>query len=202
MFNKPKYSPDPSTSMVPLTPDEVQLIIETFPSNLSKDKESLKHLLSRVLSTCIELRRIRELYAKEVEDRSKNSASFNTNTVNPMHAAQFLSPEQKSKLFDKFAQEKLAALDESKARADLRTRQAEEVIAGVLAMANSGEIEGSSYTKIVSFLKSLGFPVNDKPTKTLDFADPRLLDPNVSQETLKEENLTEFYGDEREEERL
>jgi hypothetical protein len=188
MFNKFKYSPNPSTTRVPLTPEEVESLLETLPSNLSKNKENLQHLLSRVLSTCLELRRIRELYAKEVEENSKAINSFNTNTVNPMHAAQFLSPEQKSKLFDKFAQEKLAALEESKSRADLRTRQAEEVIAGVLNMANAGELEGESYLKIVSFLKSLGFPVNEKPTKNLEFADPRLLDQGT-----RSSGTDEFY---------
>jgi len=96
-----------------------------------------------------------------------------------MHAAQFLSPQQKSKLFDKFAQEKLAALEESKARADLRTRQAEEVVSGVLSIVSSGDFRENAHEQLVSFLTSLGFPVAGTPMSDLDFADPRLLDPLV-----------------------
>ena len=184
--NKFHYSVDEETSRIPFTSDELEIVLDKMPSNLLKDKKALKHFISRALSTSLELRRVRELYAKEVEERTRIVANSAPASVNPMHAAQFLSPQQKSKLFDKFAQEKLAALEESKARADLRTRQAEEVISGVLSIVNSGNFQESTYDNLVSFLKSLGFPVVDTPVSTLDFADPRLLDPAVKESAAEE----------------
>lgn len=184
MFDNKKitYSTDPASYGVPLSVEEIETIIAALPSNLIKNKESLRHLLSRVLGTSLELRRVRAVYSQENEERSKNSSSSVSNSVNPMHAAQFLSPEQRSKLFDKFAQEKLAALEESKYRADLRTRQAEEVISGILGLATSGLLSTESYAVVSSFLKSLGFPVPDIPTKNLGFADPRTITPVIPEE--------------------
>jgi hypothetical protein len=114
------YDADPATINTPFAADEAVALLRAIPKDLLRNKECIQHLLSRLAATATALRQARIDFDNELRARSQilPASGGATLSVNPEQAARFLSPEQLSRLFDKFAQERLTALEVAKSSAE------------------------------------------------------------------------------------
>ena len=126
MLRRSEYDADPATENTPFTVEELSARLSSAPSKLRGDE--VVHLLRRALATASTLRRVRLEFDNELRRRSSMMPSTGGATVsaNPEAAARFLSPEQLTQYFDKFAQEKLASLESARLRTE--SLQAELVL--------------------------------------------------------------------------
>ena len=108
-----RYRDDEALEHVPLAPEDVQWLLEGKHSKAVRGKDELRHFLTRVLATAVELRRLRTGFDAEVRRRSELNASAVgvAGSLSPMEAAKFLSPEQLETLFDSYSRQRLAALE-------------------------------------------------------------------------------------------
>lgn len=98
-------------------------------------KRDLEHLLQRVLATTLQVREVRRHYDVELRRRTEALPRPGlTSTLSPEQAAKFLSPDQLSKLFDRFSQERLAALEVVQQRADEDYQHLQETIDDTIAV--------------------------------------------------------------------
>jgi hypothetical protein len=115
------YNSDPSLAAVPLSVEEATSIAEG-PKQI-RSSADVEHFARRAAATAAQLRQARVEFDNELRRRTAaQPRSGLQSTLSPEHAARFLSPEQLTKLFDKFSQERLARLDALKERAEESVR--------------------------------------------------------------------------------
>lgn len=105
-----RYNDDPDVKDVPLSVEEAAWVAE-HPGTV-RGKAAVAHLASRAAATANQLRQARLNFDDELRRRTSHVPTRQVqSTLSPEAAARFLSPEQLAGLFDKFSQEKLAALE-------------------------------------------------------------------------------------------
>jgi hypothetical protein len=138
---KAHYNDDPTLAPVPLSVEEANALLDD-PGLVTK--RDIPHLLRRVVATAVQVREVRVQYDTELRRRtSAVPRSGIHQTLSPEQAARFLSPEQLEKLFDRFSQERLQALELLRKRAAedydrLQTSLDESVEALIHALAQPG----------------------------------------------------------------
>lgn len=116
MARKNYYNDDPGLSDVPLSSEEVAALLAE-PGAVGK--RDIPHLLRRVLATAQRCESVRRNYDDELRRRTAAMPRSGTpSTLSPEEAVKFLSQEQITRLFDRFSQEKLVALDALRERAE------------------------------------------------------------------------------------
>jgi hypothetical protein len=152
-----RYNDDPTLAPVPLSVEEANALLDD-PRIL--DKRDLPHLLRRVVATAVQVREVRVQYDAELRRRSEAMPRTGLRqTLSPEQAAKFLSPEQLEKLFDRFSQERLQALELLRQRAAedyerLRQSVDEAVEALIHALAQPG-IDDATRAKLRDALSRL-----------------------------------------------
>jgi len=138
---KTRYNDDPGLAPVPLSVEEANALLDD-PGLVGK--HDVPHLLRRVAATAVQVREIRTQYDAELRRRTSAVPRAGVHqTLSPEQAARFLSAEQLEKLFDRFSQERLQALELLRKRAaeDYERLQAsieESVEALIHALAQPG----------------------------------------------------------------
>lgn len=155
MRRRNDYNDDPALANVPLSVEEVAYLIEQAPKDL-RTPEALVHLLQRVYSTASTLRQVRLDADAELRRRAQilPAAGGATVAVNPEQAARFLSPEQLAKLFDRFAQERLAALEDARARAEASSERAAQFVDAIEAVCADPGIEEQTRARLQQMLSA------------------------------------------------
>lgn len=118
------YNDDPGLSEVPLSVDEAAALMSD-PKALGRG--DIPHLMRRVMATAQRCESVRRNYDDELRRRTAAMPRPGLPaTLSPEEAVKFLSQEQLTRLFDRFSQEKLAALETllENAAADRRETQA------------------------------------------------------------------------------
>jgi hypothetical protein len=144
MGRRERYNDDPTLAPVPLSVEEANALLDD-PRLI--DKKDLPHLLRRVVATTVQVREVRLQYDAELRRRtSAVPKQGSRQTLSPEQAAKFLSPDQLEKLFDRFSQERLQALELLRQRAAedydrLRQSVDEAVEALIIALAQPGVAE-------------------------------------------------------------
>ena len=152
------YNSDPALAPIPLSVEEASALRHD-PGMVKK--RDLGHLLQRVLATALQVREIRRHYDEELRRRTEALPRTGlAQTLSPEQAAKFLSPEQLSKLFDRFSQERLAALDviQQRAAEDYQRLQGtiDDTVALLVHALNQPGIDarvGAELTKLVEHLQ-------------------------------------------------
>ena len=126
------YNSDPVLAPLPLSVEEAT-ILQQDPGMVRK--RDIEHLMQRVLATALQVREVRRHYDIELRRRTEALPRPGlTSTLSPEQAAKFLSPDQLSKLFDRFSQERLAALEVVQQRATEDYRHLQETIDDTIAV--------------------------------------------------------------------
>jgi hypothetical protein len=100
---------------VPLSVDEAAALLA---EPRAVGKSDIPHLMRRVLATAQRCETVRRNYDDELRRRTAAMPRPGLPaTLSPEEAVKFLSQEQITRLFDRFSQEKLAALDTLRERA-------------------------------------------------------------------------------------
>jgi hypothetical protein len=154
------YDADPSVANAPFGHDEAVELLRDIPKDLVKSRENVEHLIRRVVATAAALRQTRFEFDAEIRHRSSvlPASGGATVSVNPEQAARFLSPDQLSRLFDRFAQERLAALDAAKNVADERAQRADRAIAELTAAANDPLLDAATRSVLHTLVSRLERP--------------------------------------------
>jgi len=154
------YDNDPSFANSPFNHEEALDLLRNLPKNLLKNRENLEHLLRRVVATALALRQTRVEFDSEIRHRSTvlPASGGATLSVNPEQAARFLSPEQLSKLFDRFAQERLSALDAAKRSADEKAALSDRVLLEINTALTDPTLDQSTRDVLQGILLGLERP--------------------------------------------
>jgi hypothetical protein len=109
MGRRSYYNDDPNLVDVPLSVDEAAALLA---EPRAVGKSDIPHLMRRVLATAQRCETVRRNYDDELRRRTAAMPRPGLPaTLSPEEAVKFLSQEQITRLFDRFSQEKLAALD-------------------------------------------------------------------------------------------
>lgn len=109
MARRNYYNDDPGLAEVPLSVDEASALLAD-PKAVGKG--DIPHLMRRVLATAQRCESVRRNYDDELRRRTAAMPRPGLPaTLSPEEAVKFLSQEQITRLFDRFSQEKLAALE-------------------------------------------------------------------------------------------
>lgn len=123
-----KYNDNPSLTVVPLSVEEATSIAEE-PKQI-RSSEQVTHFAWRAAATAAQLRQARVEFDNELRRRSAAIPRSGLQpTLSPEQAARFLSPEQLTKLFDKFSQERLSTLEALKEQAEEAMGRQEVLVA-------------------------------------------------------------------------
>jgi hypothetical protein len=115
MGRRSYYNDDPNLVDVPLSVDEAAALLA---EPRAVGKSDIPHLMRRVLATAQRCETVRRNYDDELRRRTAAMPRPGLPaTLSPEEAVKFLSQEQITRLFDRFSQEKLAALDTLRERA-------------------------------------------------------------------------------------
>jgi hypothetical protein len=126
------YNDDPELSDVPLSSEEASVLLEDPRAVGRKD---LPHLLRRVLATAQRSENVRRNYDDELRRRTAAMPRPGLpTTLSPEEAVKFLNQEQLTRLFDKFSQEKLAALENLLEGAEVAQRETHAVARRLMDM--------------------------------------------------------------------
>lgn len=149
------YDADPATMNAPFAADEAIALLRAMPKGLVKNRDNVEHLLCRLAATASALRQTRIDFDNELRARSQvlPASGGATLSVNPEQAARFLSPEQLTRLFDKFAQERLAALEAAKTAAEESKDRADAVIAAVAALVNDPSVDPATRQRLADLIE-------------------------------------------------
>lgn len=140
------YNADPTLRSLPLSVEEAE-ILHGDPGMVGK--RDIEHLLARVVATAAQVREQRRHYDDEMRRRTEAMPrSLSPQTLSPEQAAKFLSQEQLARLFDKFSQERLAALqaiqDKAAAEYEHLEQLVDQVITRVLHAVNVDGVDAAS----------------------------------------------------------
>lgn len=103
------YNTDPGLAEVPLSVDEASALID---DPRAVGKGDIPHLMRRVVATAQRCESVRRNYDDELRRRTTAMPrSGLPGTLSPEEAVKFLNQDQLTRLFDRFSQEKLAALE-------------------------------------------------------------------------------------------
>jgi len=146
--------------MLPLSSEEVHALLDV-PGVVKR--RDIPHLLRRVLATVVKTEAVRRNYDEELRRRTEAlPRPGGLPTLSPEQAAKFLSAEQLTRLFDRFSQEKLAALDHLRERAEADQREFREraeavltLLVGVLADTSLDEATRSALREKVGQLQAM-----------------------------------------------
>lgn len=159
MARRNYYNDDPGLADVPLSSEEAAALLA---DPKAVGKSDLLHLLRRVLATAQRSESVRRNYDDELRRRTAAMPRPGLpSTLSPEEAVKFLNQEQLTRLFDKFSQEKLAALEHLRedAMADRHTTHAAArrlVDMIVLLLANApGELERQHLESVLTELRQL-----------------------------------------------
>lgn len=152
------YNDDPSLENTPFAVEDLSDFAHDVPKGLLKDRDAIMHIIRRSLATAAQLRRVRMEFDNELRRRSAMIPATGGATIsaNPEMAARFMSPEQLSTLFDKFAQEKLAALDHARKSAEAVRLCADEVLAEAAAIAATPGLDPAVVARLRGLLDEQG----------------------------------------------
>lgn len=158
MARKARYNNDPDIADIPLAVDEAQWVADN-PGSI-KDKRDAAHFASRATATSRQVARLRHEFDQELRRRTA-AGTINRGTpaaMSPEQAARFLSPEQLAGLFDRLAQDKLAALEamrETAAEAAVASERLREQLLDALALiAQDPGLSHASRTTLENILHS------------------------------------------------
>lgn len=154
------YDDDPTLENTPFSVDDLSDLAHEIPKSLLKDRDAVRHIVRRALATAAQLRRVRMEFDNELRRRSAMIPATGGATVsaNPEMAARFMSPEQLSSLFDKFAQEKLAALDHARKNAEALGQRAEDVVREAARIASMPETDPATATQLRQLVERFETP--------------------------------------------
>lgn len=115
MARRNYYNDDPGLTDVPLSVDEASALLD---DPRAVGKGDIPHLMRRVLATAQRCESVRRNYDDELRRRTAAMPRPGlAATLSPEEAVKFLSQEQITRLFDRFSQEKLDALENLRAKA-------------------------------------------------------------------------------------
>jgi hypothetical protein len=111
-------------------------------------KRDMPHLINRVLATALQVRELRRKHDEELRRRTEfTPKSRAITTLSPEQAARFLSREQLTRLFDKYSQEQLSALEllQNRAAENLQSIEScvDEAVTVMLHAANDPGVPGA-----------------------------------------------------------
>jgi hypothetical protein len=149
------YDADPAIMNAPFAADEALALLRTMPKDLVKNRENVEHLLCRLAATATALRQTRIDFDNELRARSQvlPASGGATLSVNPEQAARFLSPEQLSRLFDKFAQERLAALETAKTAAEESKSRSDALMSAITGLLNDPALDGETRRRLTHLIE-------------------------------------------------
>jgi hypothetical protein len=124
---KYNYDDDEVLSGVPLTPEDVEWLLDRRHMK-ALHRKALGHFLRRVLATTRELRQVRQNFDVELQRRIDLHArtSATGSNLSPLAAARYLSAEQLSELFDIFSQQRLQVLEGQRRAAEVEAQSARQ----------------------------------------------------------------------------
>jgi hypothetical protein len=148
---------------VPLSVEDAAALLED-PGTIAKS--DIPHLLSRVLSTAMQVREMRQHFDNELRRRTEAQPRPGLQpTLSPERAARFLSPDQLKQLFDRFSQEQLQAVDLLRQRAaedyERLQRTMDDVVAVVVHTLNQPGVPDETARQLSALVDRLR--AHDKP---------------------------------------
>lgn len=150
------YNDDPGIADIPLSAGEIE---ELLANPGAVGKRDLPHLLRRVLATTRWAESVRRNYDDELRRRTAAlPRSGIPTTLSPEDAVKFLNQEQITRLFDRFSQEKIAALDglrERAAETEAAARRGRRELASALAETLSIELPEGTRQRVQEALALL-----------------------------------------------
>jgi len=150
------YNSDPTIVDIPLASDEIEALMSE-PGAVGR--RDVPHLLRRVLATTRWAETVRRNYDDELRRRTiAMPRSGIPSTLSPEDAVKFLNQEQITRLFDRFSQEKIAALDGLRARAEeaeTAARSARRELAAVLAQILAVDLPEETHARVREALELL-----------------------------------------------
>lgn len=119
MLSRPnEYDASDNTDGTYLPIEDVELIIETNGKGFAKDARKVMHFVRRVEATMRAYRnQIQGLQRDVIEARASRERAGMSSTLNPLDAAQYLTPAQKKSLFEGAWRDELGRLEAAQAEA-------------------------------------------------------------------------------------
>lgn len=152
-----RYDTDPALRDVPLSAEEAAWLRDH--PRAVRTPEEVSHLASRSHATALAFRQARVSFDEELRRRTAaQPARGLKNTMNPETALKFLSPEQLASLFDRFSQEKLAAVEQLRVQAAnelAALRGARERLAGELRATLRHDLKPDARAAVEQALREL-----------------------------------------------
>lgn len=112
---------------VPLGMDEIAEVAADFKS-FSKDKKRIDAFVRRSYATAQALQTLKFSFDTELERRSRQAPVGTPSNMSPEEAARFLSEPQLTRLFDRFMQQKLNAVEGMRKTAESDSHQIDAVV--------------------------------------------------------------------------
>lgn len=125
-----RQTPNPSVSALadtPLTPDDVLAVNADF-KNFTRSNDRIYEFIRRAYATASALKDLKISFETEVDQKIRQSSRGTPSNLSPEVAASFLAPEQLTRLFDSFMQQKLAAVESIKHSTQSKERQVDAVV--------------------------------------------------------------------------
>jgi hypothetical protein len=119
-----------------LTPEDVLEEAKDV-KGLGKDKVRLNHFLQRSWATARALAELKVSFEERLASRANSVTVGTPSNMSPEQAARFLSPDQLSRFFDRFMQDKLSMAETQRKNAEASARQADAVVGALRQVVGS-----------------------------------------------------------------